>query len=316
MIPASLFHEPDKYRGLLDNLGDGVYIVDRKRRIRYWNPAAERISGFSRDEVVGHRCADNILNHVDESGCELCKHACPLAHTMSDRQTRSALVHLHHKQGQRVTVLMRCEAITDENDQVVGAVEIFSARIAEQLLDDEMNCLRRELHMDTLTEAPNRRYLNQLLGSQVDRARRLDQTFGVLFIDLDHFKLINDEYGHDAGDKTLQTVTRTLAAAVRPRDHFGRWGGEEFLMMLSNVSPQSLADYALRLGMLIRTSKIHLPDDQMLHVTASIGGALLSPADTADTLVARADEAMYQSKQAGRDRFTMLPATKTQTAEA
>lgn len=307
MIPASVFHEPEKYAGLLDNLGDGVYIVDRNRKIRYWNPAAEQISGFGPGDVVGRCCADNILMHVDDAGCELCKHDCPLAHTMDDSQTRSALVHLHHKQGHRVTVQVRCEAITDEHDQVVGAVEIFSPQFADRLLDEELSSLRQDMHLDTLTEAPNRRYMDHLLQWHIDRTRRLGDPLGVLFIDLDDFKMINDEFGHEAGDRTLQTVTRTLAAAVRPHDHFGRWGGEEFLMTLSNISPQAMTDFALRLGMLIRTTWVHLDEETTVQVTASIGGALLGPDDDLESLVARADEAMYQSKKEDGDRFTLLP---------
>lgn len=307
MIPAILLKQPEQYKGLLDNLREGLYIVDRKRRIRYWNPAAEQISGFTSRQVIGRCCSDNILVHVDEGGCQLCQHACPLEHTMCDRQSRSALVYLHHRQGHRVPVQVRCEAILDERDQVVGAVEIFSRAIAERVLDEEMELLRRELHRDALTEIPNRRYMSRLLTSQIDQARRFDQPFGLLFIDLDHFKHINDQYGHEAGDRTLQTIARTISGALRPHDAFGRWGGEEFLMTAADATARQLADLARRLGMLVRTTRIHIDQAQPLQITTSIGGTWLSAEDDIQTLVARADAAMYQAKHKGRDRCVIQP---------
>ena len=95
------------YRELLDNLYEGVYYVDRQRRITFWNKAAETITGYSRREVLGHKCFQNLLKHVDDQGVSLCLSACPLAQTIQDGQPRSTSVYLHHKDGHRLPVAVR-----------------------------------------------------------------------------------------------------------------------------------------------------------------------------------------------------------------
>ena len=116
---------PNFYATLLDNLYDGVYFVDRERRITFWNKAAERITGFTQAEVLGKRCADNLLRHVDDRGNSLCEGACPLSYTLRDGQLRSASVFLHHKNGHRLPVAIGVAPITDNQQNIIGAVEIF-----------------------------------------------------------------------------------------------------------------------------------------------------------------------------------------------
>lgn len=113
------------YKSVLDNLFDGVYVVDKERKIIYWNKAAERITGFFEAEVVNLACYDNILNHVDERGKQLCLDGCPLAKVLKDGNPRQAEVFLRHKAGHRVPVSIRITPIYD-GDSIIGAAEIFS----------------------------------------------------------------------------------------------------------------------------------------------------------------------------------------------
>ena len=94
-------------KALLADISDGVYFTDQYRTIVYWNKKAERITGFSAEEVIGYHCHDNILNHVDDQGRSLCHSICPLAHTIKDRQPRASHLFLHHKQGHRIPVHVR-----------------------------------------------------------------------------------------------------------------------------------------------------------------------------------------------------------------
>lgn len=98
------------YKSLLANIRDGVYFTDLDRRITYWNKGAERITGYSADDVVGHRCRDNLLIHVDETGRSLCQGRCPLASTMNDKAPREAKIYLHHKQGAPCAGACACHA--------------------------------------------------------------------------------------------------------------------------------------------------------------------------------------------------------------
>ena len=98
---------PESFQRIVDNLHDGLYLVDRNRVITYWNKAAERISGFAAADVIGKSCADNVLSHVDGKGCALCTGLCPLAETMCDGRLRQSEIYLHHKNGHRIPVAVR-----------------------------------------------------------------------------------------------------------------------------------------------------------------------------------------------------------------
>jgi diguanylate cyclase (GGDEF)-like protein len=127
--------------------------------------------------------------------------------------------------------------------------------------------------------------------------------FGVVFFDIDGFKRFNDEHGHEAGDVALQTVARTLAATIRPHDSAGRWGGEEFLVILANVQAGALKTLAERLCRMVRHSRIHV--GRTAHqVTLSGGATLAMEGDTISTLVDRADALMYTRKRAGGNGVT------------
>ena len=110
----------DLYRDLVENMHDGIYFVDRERRITYWNKGAERITGYSAAEVVGKSCADNILVHVDALGRQLCKGSCPLVASMADGAPHEAEVYLHHKQGHRLPVWVRTSPLPAADGTVLA----------------------------------------------------------------------------------------------------------------------------------------------------------------------------------------------------
>jgi PAS domain S-box-containing protein len=114
------------YETLLDSLFDGVYCVDMNKNITFWNKSAERITGFSRSEVTGLCCANNILRHIDSKGRELCIEGCPLSATLIDGKARESDLFLHHKMGHRVPISTRISPVRGDNGEVIGAIEIFT----------------------------------------------------------------------------------------------------------------------------------------------------------------------------------------------
>ena len=190
---------PNFYATLLDNLYDGVYFVDRERRITFWNKAAERITGFTKAEVLGKRCADNLLRHVDERGNSLCEGACPLSYTLSDGQPRSASVFLHHKDGHRLPVAIGVAPITDHQQNIIGAVEIFRDNSATVAALEHLKELEDLAYLDALTKIANRTYLENFIVGKFNEFRRLGWSFGVIFVDVDQFKQVNDTFGHQRG---------------------------------------------------------------------------------------------------------------------
>jgi len=295
---------PNFYATLLDNLYDGVYFVDRERRITFWNKSAERITGFTKAEVLGKRCADNVLRHVDERGNPLCEGACPLSYTLSDGQFRSASVFLHHKDGHRLPVAIGVAPITDNQQNIIGAVEIFRDNSATVAALEHLKELEALAYLDTLTRIANRAYLESFIVGRFNEFRRLGWSFGVIFLDVDRFKQVNDTYGHQTGDVVLKMVAQTLVKNCRSFDLVGRWGGEEFICVISKLKDANQIMIATeRLRALVESAWVSLPDCS-LHVTISLGATLARLQDTPETLINRADSLMYRSKEAGRNRFT------------
>lgn len=292
------------YRDALDHLYDGVYFLDRQRKIFFWNKGAERITGYRSQDVMGRSCADNILCHVDRQGRSLCREGCPAACVMEDGQGREAEVYLLHKDGYRKPVRIRVAPIEDTPGHIVGAMEIFSDDTSPESLRRRVALLEKLSALDPLTQLPNRRSMEAAMASRLAEIRRYHVTFGVLFIDIDHFKSINDRYGHETGDEVLKTVAQTLNRSLRPFDLAGRWGGEEFLVLILNVDEAYLEVVAERIRALISQTRVPLKSDY-LQVTVSIGGTAARPDDTPETVLNRVDRLMYQSKMDGRNRVSL-----------
>jgi diguanylate cyclase (GGDEF)-like protein/PAS domain S-box-containing protein len=298
-------HETEFYKNIIENLYDGIYFVDRDRRITYWNKGAERISGYTAAQVIGRRCRDNLLNHVTANGVSLCQDHCPLAAVMQDGKPREAEVYLHHADGYRVPIIVRATALHDEEGNIIGAVESFSNN------ENVINARRRlnEMHQlartDALTRIGNRRHIEGRIRAAIVEFEDNQSMVGLLFMDIDHFKKINDTYGHDTGDLALCMIANTFRLALRVTDTVGRWGGEEFVAILHDISSeQALSAAAEKVRTLIEASRLDL-DGESLTVTASIGATLLYSNDTPEGIVRRADGLMYRSKQAGGNRVTV-----------
>jgi diguanylate cyclase (GGDEF)-like protein/PAS domain S-box-containing protein len=297
---------PDEtfYKKLIDNLYDGVYFVDTNRIITYWNEASERITGYTRDQVVGRSCSENILNHCTELGDELCKNGCPLTATFVDGAQREADVFLHHADGHRVPVRVRVSPIRDENGVITGAVETFSDNADLFKTRRQMRQLEEVVTKDTLTGVGNRLFGEMRLKTALLQANLTNIPFGLLFIDLDGFKSVNDKYGHELGDRVLRMVANTLVTNLREKDAIIRWGGEEFLALMDVTDAGTLKRIAEKLRNLIEHSNLKMSAG-IVGVTASVGATLAQNDDTLETLVARADRLMYASKQSGRNRVTL-----------
>lgn len=288
------------YRAILDQMSEGVYFVDLDRQITYWNPGAERITGYSADDVRGHSCADGILRHVTDSGHQLCIAGCPLAAVMKDGKSRTANVFLHHKEGHRVPVQVKGQAIRDDSGAIVGSVELFSVRSSTRFADPLEGNRAADAFVDVLTGIGNRRYGESNLESTMAAVRAGVTSLGVLFIDVDRFKRVNDTHGHRVGDQVLRMVGQDIANGLRAGDHPVRWGGEEFLVLMPGAQQASLERAAERLRMLVEHSWFQHGDTQM-RVTVSIGAVLAHTTETSADVVDRADRLMYASKLAGRN---------------
>jgi diguanylate cyclase (GGDEF)-like protein/PAS domain S-box-containing protein len=269
---------------VFDGLDQPVYLVDRGRTIRFWNTACERVSGYPAEAVVGRRCFDDILRHIDSDGRRLCVGLCPLAHTIKDGQTRRCRVWLQHRDGHRLAVSVVTQPIRDSDDTIIGALESFtddSSLASVQARLAEMEWLAM---VDPLTDIPNRRYLEMALSSRLAELRRYDRTLSVAALDLDDFKHVNDRFGHQVGDAVLNMVATVLAANARTEDVVARLSGDEFVVVLQNAELPTAVQVCERLNMLIANSQLERGDTRV-QVTASFGVTSATREDDVWTLI-------------------------------
>jgi diguanylate cyclase (GGDEF)-like protein/PAS domain S-box-containing protein len=293
------------HKTIVDNIADGVYFVDPGRKILYWNGGAERLSGYEPDAVVGHRCYDNILAHVDSSGRSLCHTTCPLAATIADGEPRDVTVWLRHSEGYRKPVRVRTSQVLDAEGRVIGGVETFSdASVVFRAMEDATRA-RRDAMTDDLTGLPNRRMFDAALAGRLENLSRYGWGFGLLFVDIDKFKCVNDDLGHAFGDAAIRTIAHTLQGAVRAGDMVTRWGGDEFAVIVASPDPSGLTETAERLRILTEETEAR-HDGLMRQMSISVGGTVATASDTADSLFRRADQALYAAKNGGRNRVSLL----------
>jgi diguanylate cyclase (GGDEF)-like protein/PAS domain S-box-containing protein len=301
-LNASFDLDAAVYNGILDRVEDGVYFVDLDRRVLLWNRGAEAITGFPRGEVLGLECSNSLLCHVDSSGRLLCATGCTLQRVLSTGVPIEADAFLQHKQGHRVPVRVKTGPLRDRQNKLVGVVQVFRSTSVDRRQDQIIEELSHLAMIDDLTRLPNRRHFDLQLDRRLAELGRFGWPFGLLMIDIDHFKQINDGHGHQAGDEILRLVARTLAANCRTVDTIARWGGEEFSAIIANVEEAGLRKVAEKFRVMIEASSLHGAENAILHATVSIGGAVAVPNETAAELLRRTDEMLYAAKNAGRNR--------------
>ncbi len=287
-----------KFRMIFEDIDEGIYIVDKERKILCWNDSAKSLTGYDKSEMIGKHCYDNILNHIDEKGRHLCFEYCPLVRAMKDRTKKEDSVFLHHKDGHRVPVRVKAIPLFDGSGESVGAIEIFTDTVGS--ISEKIKELEKLALIDPLTQIANRRYLISSINSKISEFERENITFSLIFIDIDDFKKINDVYGHDMGDEILRMVSSTIKSNIRAEDMIGRWGGEEFVVLLPNCSHHKLEKVAEKIRVLVENSSKKTADGE-ISVTVSIGGTVCVQNDSVQSIVKRADELMYHVKKNGKN---------------
>jgi diguanylate cyclase (GGDEF)-like protein len=283
---------------MLDAVAEGVYHTDVDRRILHWNSASHGLTGFEPGAVVGLRCQDRVLRHVDHQGLELCDTArCPLVVPLGSTGRHHAEMYLHHREGHLVPVSVRSFAHRDETGAVTGVTQLFAPRSPTKGPQD----WKRAALTDALTGLGNRRAFRQAWARAHRGLTTKGTAFGLLMVDVDHFKRVNDNHGHGVGDKVLKMVAKTIAGCVRQNDAAVRWGGEEFLVLVRQADALSLGALAERMRQLVAQGWVAVGTEH-LGVTVSVGGALARVDDRADDVVGRADARLFSAKQAGRNR--------------
>ena len=285
------------HKALLDQLDEGIYIVDRNRRILYWNAGAEQITGYRAQEVAGHLCHGDLMMHCDCSGAVLCGTLCPLSGVMLDGKSRVCTAFLRHKHGHRVPVDIRSRAIYDPRGKIIGAVEVFE----EVPPRPRMHSLQTHGCVEELTGLANRRYGEMKAAHGLEILNAFGIPFGWLRVELDALDQLEHRYGHGMIDAAVGMVARTLDGNIGPLDLLAHWDRAGFRVAVQDASLAGLADLAEKLVVLVRASNLDWWGDR-LHVTVSIGGALAEPGDSCESLEARTAEVFASCQASGGDR--------------
>jgi diguanylate cyclase (GGDEF)-like protein/PAS domain S-box-containing protein len=298
-IEDALFVEKERAVVTLNSIGDAVLCTDISGNITYLNLVAETMTGWCREEAIGKPLAE-VFQIIDGGTRTTARD--PMEMAVEQNRTVGLTVNcvLIRRDGFESAIEDSAAPIHDRVGRVIGAVIVFHDVSAARAMSHQMT---HSAQHDVLTNLPNRMLLNDRITQTISLARRQNRSFAVLFLDLDHFKYINDSLGHAVGDQLLQSVSKRLLSAVRGSDTVSRQGGDEFVILLSEIAhPEDAATSAKKI--LRSLSAPHSIAGQDLNIDSSVGISIY-PEDgaNAETLIKNADTAMYYAKENGRNNF-------------
>jgi diguanylate cyclase (GGDEF)-like protein/PAS domain S-box-containing protein len=308
----ALFAEKERAQVTLNSIGDAVICTDISGNITYLNLVAEKMTGWQLQAVAGRPMAE-VFRILDATSRETIPN--PMEMAVGENRTAHLPPNcvLLRRDGSEIPIEDSVSPIHDREGQVTGAVIVFSDVSAAQAMTLQM---AHSAQHDFLTGLPNRMLFNDRVSQAIILAPRHAKKVAVLFLDLDGFKHINDSLGHPIGDKLLQSIASRLVHCVRGSDTVSRQGGDEFVVLLSEVEHSEDAAITAR-KMLQTVAEPHSIDQHDLHVTTSIGLSVF-PDDghDAETLIKNADTAMYQAKENGRQSYQFFkPAMNVRAVE-
>jgi PAS domain S-box-containing protein/diguanylate cyclase (GGDEF)-like protein len=278
--------DPDRYREILERVPNGVYVVDRERRILFWNDGAELITGYLRQEVIGRYCPDNLLMHCDENHRHLCGDMCPLLATIHDGRPRDIQVFLRHKNGERIPVRVRAVPLHDADGAIIGAVETFDEARPGASLRIHPNAEAVENQVEELTGISSRESTRSYLEACLQDFANDRIPFSILRLEIEDLQEFRKIHGAVAATRIQQMVATTLAKNLREGDIAGHWAEDSLLAILLDCQVESVVEITAKLKMIIEQAAIPWWGD-WLTAAISAGSATVTPGDTAHSLLLR-----------------------------
>jgi diguanylate cyclase (GGDEF)-like protein/PAS domain S-box-containing protein len=298
-VEDALYVEKERALVTLNSIGDAVLCTDTSGTITYLNLVAESMTGWPREEAIGKPLAE-VFQIIDGATRKTARD--PMEMAVAQNRTVGLTVDcvLIRRDAYESAIEDSAAPIHDRAGRVIGAVIVFHDVSAARAMSQQMT---HSAQHDVVTNLPNRMLLNDRISQSISLARRQNRPLAVLFLDLDRFKYINDSLGHAVGDQLLQSVSNRLVAGVRNSDTVSRQGGDEFVILLSEIShPEDAATSARKI--LLSLSVSHSIEGHDLDITGSIGISIYpGDGEDAEALIKNADRAMYHAKESGRNNF-------------
>jgi diguanylate cyclase (GGDEF)-like protein/PAS domain S-box-containing protein len=312
IMEEALFAEKERAQVTLNSIGDAVACTDISGNITFLNLVAETMTGWSRQEAAGRSMAE-VFKILDATSREAISNPMEMAVGQNRTVHLPSNCILIRRDGFEIPIEDSVSPIHDREGQAIGAVIVFRDVSSAQAMALQMAYSAQH---DFLTGLPNRVLLNDRVSQAIALASRHTKKVAVLFLDLDGFKHINDSLGHPIGDKLLQSIAKRLVDCVRLSDTVTRQGGDEFVVLLSELEQSDDAAMTAK-RMLQAVAEAHSINQHDLHITTSIGVSVY-PDDglDAETLIKNADTAMYQAKENGHQSYQFFkPAMNVRAVE-
>lgn len=292
------------YRQLLESMHDAVIFVDRTLKIMLWNTAAERLTGITAASIEHKQWSPTLINLRDEKGRLIAEGDCPVAASIRSGARTLRRLSITGRGGERIDVDAHVAPVHGKGGTVHGAAVLLHDASNQITLEQRIQLLHEKATRDPLTQVANRAELDRILTSTLESHLERRLPFSLILCDIDHFKKINDTFGHQAGDDVLIVFAAMLRRHCRPGDLVARYGGEEFALLCADCDVAAAARRAEQ----IRQELAEFPLTALggRHISASFGVTQLQAGDTAETLLRRADRALYQAKANGRNTVVQL----------
>ena len=307
-MPA--FNDPDICRDILDGLQIGVSVLDLQKRIVFWSDGAEQITGYSRIDVLGHSCADNILQHCNQNSCEMCTDRCPIAITLHDAKPMEAMTFIHHKSGHRTQVHTWAIPLRDKHGLLIGIIQTFEGEFALGGSDANHRSMRERGCLDDTTGLPNEAMMHAHLRELLGTFGELQISFAVICLEIPDLNNFRARYGQVATRSMLQVLARTLRNTVWPTDFVGHWSEDRFLVILSGCREDALHEVSQRILNMTTSATIHWWGEE-LSVAILIGGTVAVAGDGVESLLQRVQQGLRGNQVTVPDRAALAAAVSS-----
>lgn len=306
LLTLALGKSERRLQRVLDSVQAAVVVHRADSTIEFLNPIAAAFLGTDAGSLLERTAGDPRWRFVREDGSPMPVQEYPVSRVIATgAEVKDAVLGLVSEDRHEPRWMLVCAVPVYDEDARLRQVVVSFMDITERKRESE--AFERQALTDVVTGLASRRHFGMVAERELARSQRTGEPLALVMLDVDRFKVINDRHGHAAGDLVLQQLATILRSELRGADMAARWGGEEFCLLLPQSRLGEAVETAERLRRAIAATPLDLPDGGSLQVTASFGVTIAAPVElTLATMVARADQAMYAAKRAGRDQVCML----------
>jgi diguanylate cyclase (GGDEF)-like protein/PAS domain S-box-containing protein len=288
--------QTSNYESIIDNLYDGVYYLDKERRIKIWSKGAEYITGYTGSEVLGRQCSDSLLAHTSLEGKNLCRLSCLMSNALDSGSYYKTEAFIKHKDGHDVQISLRISPMFDSEGNIIGVAHIFTNN--EAYITKTKTRKNYEVYFDLLTDFPSRYNSEIILKNKIEEFRRYKWPFAVFLVEIDHFDELCGKFDKKVFSDLIKQFSNLLKHDVRPFDIIGRWSENQFLVILINVKKEVMMMLGERMRKLIELTDFKSSDYEV-KMTISQGGVLVGKAISFQEIHKKLNKLIKDSQDAG-----------------